>query len=222
MDEKVFIQTMDRVMALFDTKIVNLQYQITQLNKRVADQDGTIAMLSVKDKLREGVLPTMDQITLIEVQIWDNEWEKLTPKQIAAKRKARHGPWSVRLTVSVNGRRFGGSGGELNVPLFPCNEFVEQVRKGTHVPEPIRMAAECAQGVDDPNLVAGMFNRRTSGAGTPRSYDHFVILRGHLENDPRVQVWSFDQFASSYECRKSAGAKDGRSKWYLKCKPNSM
>jgi hypothetical protein len=198
----------------------NLQHQINQMNKRLAEQDGTIAMLLARDKLREGVLPVMDHISLLEVQVFDNEWEKLTPIERNKERKARHGPWSVRLTVSVNGRRYGGKEGELNVGLYSGDEFAEQVFTGIDVPEPIRITAEAAQRSNDPDGMFGMFNRHTSGSGTPRSRDHFVVLQGHLQNAPHVQVWSYDKYATDYECRPGAGTKKGRAKWYLKCKPS--
>jgi hypothetical protein len=198
----------------------NLQHQINQMNKRLAEQDGIIAMLLAKDKLHEGVLPVMDHISLLEVQVFDNEWEKLTPFERNKKRKARHAPWSVRITVSVNGRRFGGKEGELNVGLYSCDEFAEQVFKGIDIPEPIRITAEAAQQSNDPNIMFGMFNRHTSGSGTPRSRDHFVVLEGHLQNAPHVQVWSYDKYATDYECRPGAGTKSGHAKWYLKCKPS--
>jgi hypothetical protein len=198
----------------------NLQYQINQMNKRLAEQDGTIAMLLAKDKLREGVLPVMDHISLLEVQVFDNGWEILTPIERNKKRKARHAPWSLRLTVSVNGRRFGGKEGELNVGLYSSDEFAEQVFKGIDIPEPIRITAEAAQQSNDPNMMFGMFNRHTSGSGTPRSRDHFVVLTGHLQNAPHVQVWSYDNYATDYECRPGAGTKSGHAKWYLKCKPS--
>jgi hypothetical protein len=61
----------------------------------------------------------------------------------------------------------------------------------------------------------GMLRRRTSGAGSPRSADHFVVLN---IGNPFVIVTPCNDFARDYEVRPGSGKKDTRSKWYFKCK----
>jgi hypothetical protein len=104
--------------------------------------------------------------------------------------------------------------------LYTGEEFAGQVfSTGEDIPEAIRLVAEAARQANDPDVLFGMFNRQTSGAGTPRSRDHFIVLQGHLQDNPEVEVWSYGKLAKMYECRPGAGTKGGRAKWYCKCKP---
>jgi hypothetical protein len=197
----------------------NLQHQINKMDDRLARQDETIAALLAKDKLTEGVLPEMGRLTLLEVQVFYKDFRLLTPAQLKRERQARHTEWSVRVTASVGGRRFGGKG-EINVGLYDGSEFAQQVlNTGNDIPEAIRLIAEAAQRANDPDVLFGMFNRQTSGAGTPRSRDHFIVLQGHLQDRPEVEVWSYGKLAKMYECRPGAGTRKGHAKWYCKCKP---
>ena len=199
--------------------IANLQHRINKMDDRLARQDETIAALLAKDKLNEGVLPEMGLLTLLEVQVFYKDFSLLTPAQLKKERQARHTEWSVRVTASVGGRRFGGKG-EINVGLYNGVEFGDQVfNTGKDIPEAIRLVAEAAQRANDPDVLFGMFNRQTSGAGTPRSRDHFVVLQGHLQDNPEIEVWSYGKVAKMYECRPGAGTRNGHAKWYCKCKP---
>jgi hypothetical protein len=209
--------TMDE--RLLRVHIDNLQHQINKMDDRLTRQDETIAALLAKEKLNEGVLPEMGLLTLLEVQVFYKDFSQITAAQLKKERQARHTEWSVRVTASVGGRRFGGKG-EINVGLYSGDEFADQVfNTGEDIPEAIRLVAEAARQANDPDMLFGMFNRQTSGAGTPRSRDHFIVLQGHLQNNPEVDVWSHGKLAKMYECRPGAGTKNGHAKWYCKCKP---
>ena len=107
-------------------RAMNAEHAVKYLREENEHMRKQMDFFLARDKLDEGLLPEMKSISLLEVQIWDNGWEKLNPDQVKNERSAGHGPQSARLTASINGRRFGGKA-EINVALSDGETFAAQV-----------------------------------------------------------------------------------------------
>ena len=170
-----------------------------------------VARLTAQDTLAQGLLPDLHHVSLLEVQIFH------TPELTKKQKQGRHTHWSLRIRVSVAGRRIKQ---EVNVSLYPGPEFAEQVF-GTAADIPITIEQYANEGriANDPDVLYGMCKLLTSGSGTPRSRRHFAILRGHTYDEPEVEIFVDDISVRCTAFRPGAGRRQGHAKWYGQCKP---
>jgi hypothetical protein len=131
-----------------------------------------ITYLKSEDSLDGGLLSSMQDISLLEIQIFHTE--ALTKKQ----RQGGHTEWSLRIRASVNGRKLKR---EINVALHCGPDFADKVfNTFDEIPPTIDIVARHASAEKGHGTLYGMFKQYTSGAGSPRSRRQFAILQGNL------------------------------------------
>ena len=157
--------------------------------------------------------PQMEYVSLIAVQVFYKA--ELTKEQ----RHARHTPWSLKLEVSVSGKRIKKG---IDVSLYSGEQFARQVLSTAGaVPPIIARMVDDVRDENDPDRLYGMLTRRTSGAGTPRERTQFCTMRGHLIGNPIVRVQVDDKSAACEHWRPGGGTKAGKALWYGSCKPET-
>jgi hypothetical protein len=168
-----------------------------------------VAKLAAQDTLAQGLIPDLRDVSLLEIQIFH------TPELTRKQRQGGHTEWSLRVRVSVAGRRIRQ---EVNTALYPGRVFAEQVfNAAADIPATIEQHANEARV--QPDVLYGMLKRLTSGAGTPRSRRHFVILSGYITDEPQVEIYVDEVCAKCTDFRPGAGSRRGHAKWYGQCKP---
>lgn len=120
-----------------------------------------VAYLKSEDSLDGGLLPSVHDISLLEIQVFHSE--ALTKKQ----RQGGHTEWSLRLCASVNGRKIKR---EINVGLHCGPVFAQKVfNTSDEIPLTIDVVARHARDESGDDALYGMFRQHTTGAGSPRS-----------------------------------------------------
>jgi hypothetical protein len=215
-------QQVDNMQKQNDALFTHVEHLQSQLNKRQAQieqLERDLAFIKVKDKLSEGVLPEMQHISLLEVQVFYTDFSALTEKELRKKRQAGHTEWSLKVEASIGGRKIRKG---VDVGLFTGQQFARQVFASgfdpERIPEAIRAVATDLQDREDDQILVGMFKRLTSGNGTPYSRDHFAVLQGHLIEEPSVEIWSQGEQAVITSFRPAKG----KGVWYLTGKPNLL
>ena len=157
--------------------------------------------------------PQMEHVTMIAIQLFHKA--ELTTEQ----RQARHTPWSLKLEVSVGGRRIKKG---IDISLYSGEQFARQVLSTAGaIPPVIARMVDDVRDENDPDRLYGMLTRRTSGGGTPRERTQFCTMRGHLIGNPIVRVHVDDERAACEHWRPGGGTKAGKALWYGSCKPET-
>ena len=170
------------------------------LNRRLAEIE---AQLAITPMLEGGKLPPKADITQLWCQVFH------TPN-LTAKQKKTKTDWSLRLTVWVNGKRVRR---EINVRLFPCDQFYRQVMHRITLPKLTDEWATALQNESD--KLAGMLTAFTQGRGRPYIPSQFCILSGYLDDNPTVDLVIDDDVILFENPRPSAGT----SKWFFDWRP---
>jgi hypothetical protein len=188
-----------------DTRV--LRDEIDGLRQRVG-------YIVSREALDGGLLPPqMEHVTMVAIQVFHKA--ELTREQ----RQARHTPWSLKLEVSVGGKRIKKG---IDVSLYSGEQFARQVLSTAGaVPPIIARMVDNVRDENDPDRLYGMLARRTSGAGTPRERTQFCTMRGHLIGNPSVRVHVDDKSAVCEHWRPGGGTKAGKALWYGSCKPET-
>jgi hypothetical protein len=181
-------------------RVAELEAANELLNRRLAAIETQMAMSPV---LEGGRLPPKADITQLWCQVFHTT-------NLTAKQKKTKTEWSLRLTVWVNNKRVKR---EINVRLFPCDQFYRQVMHRNTLP---KLTDEWATALQDyPTVLGGMLTAVTQGGGRPYIPSQFCVLSGHMSDDPEVDLIIDDDVIAFENLRLSAGT----SKWFLDWHP---
>ena len=161
------------------------------------------ALLAVQPILEGGKLPPKADITQLWCQVFHSP--NLTPKERKTK-----GEWSLRLTIWINNKKVKR---EINVRLFPTDQFYRQAMNRPQVPKALDDWATVLR--NETGMMAGMLVATTQGQGRPFIASQFCVLEDHLTDSPKVDLLIDGDLIIFEGARPSKGT----SKWFFDWRP---
>lgn len=196
-----------------EARIVNLEMTVERL---VAENDwlkdsvrGLLYVAKMRPELPGRKLPPPADLTNIKAQVFHDPL-------LSVDQRKRKGVWSLRLTAWVKGIKVA-SKDEINVALYPRQEFLERIEKLAGDVKLVMGMIELASNDD----WLGMIRETTHRKGSPYVRNQLCLLRGHppvpADQPPdqlRVLICDDTSYWCIDEWRPSAGTKEGRSLWW--------
>ena len=208
----LFDRSMQDMRSTFASRIDMLEHQFEQQMKLVRAENGWLktqmSRVLADYALAQGMFPDMGAVSLLEIQVWH------TPELMTKQRQGGHTNWSLKIEVSVNGRRVHKG---IDVGLYDGATFVKKALALRDISPALEHALEAAQS--DADGLYGMVRALTQGSGRPFCGTQFCRLRGHHIDLPQVEVCVDDRTAKCSKFGPAKGKKTGHAKWYGTCKP---
>ena len=159
--------------------------------------------------IRQGVapvedptMPPLDELVKLGLQIFHS------PALNKKDRQSGKSEWSAKLTIYAPSRRKA----EPNIALFAGRRFYCQVMERNRPPEHTVQFASSIE--EDENIWAGMMRRITKKQGSPFMPNLFLVLTGHLIDEPHAELHYDGNRLVFTGWRPAAGMKDNRARWY--------
>lgn len=215
--EETFSRVMERqdrledIIAAQHGRMTSMQLVIDELRSEV---NLLRAWKASYRSLKEEGLPSFDQMSRLEVQVFHTPKLRDEPEQDKSE-------WSLKLHPWTGGYKLGGANGKgIDIQLKSCTEFATCTSKIANLSDII---AEWVQDhpEDDPDTLAGMIRLQPYGSGRPYKRDQCCVLRDHTLGLPNVSVTVLigDRFERITNFRIAKGSKATKAKWYGQWKP---
>jgi hypothetical protein len=203
---------LDSTMEVQRQEISDLREELHAQRQRNDKLEHHVGYLMAYHVLLSGLLPErMAHVSRLAIQIFHK------PMLTTKERQRRHTHWSLKIEVSIHGRRVGKG---IDVSLYPGRVLDAQVMDAADVPPIIKAFAENMRDVEPSDALFGMLTRKSEGEGTPREHTQFCVLSGHETGTPRVQMMVDDVMAACDTWAPGKGRKEGKALLYGTTKPN--
>lgn len=150
----------------------------------------------------EPTMPPLSELTKLGLQVF------YTPTLTKKDRQGGKSEWSAKLTIHAPTRRKA----EPNIAVFRGERFFFQVMERQEPPEHTVAFAESIRDSED--VWAGMLKRNTRRAGSPYMANVFLVLCGHLQDEPQAALSYDGELLEFSRWRPAAGEKAGHALWY--------
>ena len=173
----------------------------------------TIRIAELETMIRRGVtpaeeptMPPLEELTKLGLQIFHS------PALGKKDRQSGKSEWSAKLTIYAPSRRKT----EPNIALFPGRRFYCQVMERNQPPEHTVQFASSIE--EDETIWAGMMRRITKKQGNPFMPNLFLVLTGHLIDEPHAELHYDGNRLVFTGWRPAAGTRENKALWYAECR----